>query len=147
MIDQKQIEKTIKRIDTLLKSQAIYNYMLELMDVRSFMIKRLPLKRKKRELYDKIRPEIRSKDARKSMQLSLQIQAKEKAELLSLLKNNSLSRYQATMHVLIDYGVYVNVTNFERNLRKINTPQPYKCTSQQSMVKVPADKIKDYTTY
>ena len=147
MIDQKQIEKTIKRIDTLLKSQAIYNYMLELMDVRSFMIKRLPLKRKKRELYDKIRPEIRSKDARKSMQLSLQIQAKEKAELLSLLKNNSLSRYQATMHVLIDYGVYVNVTNFERNLRKINASQPYKCTSQQSMVKVPADKIKDYTTY
>ena len=81
------------------------------------------------------------------MRLSLQIQAKEKAELLSLLKSNSLSRYQATMHVLIDYGVYIDVTNFERNLRKINMHPPYKCSSQQNIVKIPADKIRDYTTY
>lgn len=147
MIDQKQIEKTIKKIDTLLKSQAVYNYMLELMDVRSFMIKRLPLERKKREMYDKIRPEIHSNDARESMRLSQQIQTKEKAELLSLLKNDKLSRYQATMQVLVDYGVYVNVTNFERNLRKINLARPCKCASQQNMVKIAADKIRDYTSY
>lgn len=148
MIDHKEVEKIIKRVDKLLKSQIVYNYMLELMEVENFMIKRLPLERKKREIYDKIRPEIRSKDARKSMRLSLQIQAKEKSELLSLLKNNAISRYQATMHVLVDYGVYVNIPNFERHLKKINMPQPYKCTSQQQpMIKIAADKIRDYTTY
>ena len=145
MMDQKQIEKTIKKIDTLLKSQAVYNYMLELMDIKSFMIKRLPLERKKREMYDKIRPEIHSNDARESMRLSQQIQTKEKAELLSLLKNDKLSRYQATMHVLVDYGVYVNAHDFERKLLHTSTLKAYKCGTHRTAHKIPADKIRDYT--
>lgn len=145
MIEQSQTEKSIKRVNQLLKSKVVYDYMLSLMDVKSFMFKRLPIERKEREVYDKTRPEIRSKNARESMNLSLLIQTKEKAELVSLLKSSNLLRHQVTMIVLIDYGVYVNNKDFEKNLNAHSQPTAYKCGAQSYPMKVPADRIRDYT--
>ena len=142
---QKQVQQSIQQVNKLLKSKAVYDYMLSLMEIEGFMLKRMPLEAKKREVYDKLRPEIQANDARESMRLSLQLQEKEKTELLTLLKDNRHARYQATMTVLIDYGVYVNAHDFERKLLKTSTLKAYKCGTHRTAHKIPADKIRDYT--
>lgn len=142
MIEQTQSEKNIKRLDELLKSQVVYDHMLSLMGVQ--LVRRLPVERYTRTAYDKTRPEIQLKDGSISQQLALQIQAREKEELTYLLKSSNLLRHQAIMQAVIDYAVHVRAADFEQNLKNITPSRQYCCGARQR-VKVPADKLREYT--
>lgn len=144
--DKKMIttnEKNLKRITELLKSQIVYNHMLELMGIQENMVRRLPLDRFKRMAYDQTRPEIQAQDKETQQILARQLHEKEKKELTLLLKSSALSRYQAMMQALIDYAVHVDTKEFERNLQRATPPAQYCCGASMPH-KVPANRIREY---
>lgn len=113
-----RIKKEIK-MEKLLRSQVVYDYMLRLMGVTPHMQKRMPQKRFERETFDKARKELRYKSARTSFRLSRILQNKEQHALFVMLNKSALLRQQAMMMVLVEYGAYVDQKTFETNLKQI----------------------------
>ena len=131
------LEKT-KRLETLLKSQVIYDYMLDLMGIK--VKNRLPKEEYIRKAYDNSRPEVLSANPQQQLSVKKHIQAVEKEELIKLLDSSKLLRYIALMQAGVDYGVNAQLNSLEQNLKKVIPPKPYAIA--QNKIRIPADKIK-----
>lgn len=136
MTQKTYIEK-VKRLETLLKSQNIYDYMLKLMGV---MVKNtLPKEEATRKQYDAER--LKNIGQTHCYHLI----SYEKKELVDLIKNNHLVKHYALWKVGADYGTNAVTKNLDENLKKTDFPKAYECHIAQNKIKIPADKIRHLT--
>ncbi|MBO7243947.1 MAG: hypothetical protein J6V53_01520 [Alphaproteobacteria bacterium] len=133
MTEKTYLEKT-NRLDTLLKSQNVYDYMLDLMGIR--VKNMLPKEESIRKKYDTARLNASTE---KSYNHLL---AQEKNELTDLLKNNRLVKHYALLKVTTDYGTHACIKDLDENLKKLDMPKPYSSLISHNKIKIPADKIR-----
>ena len=136
MTEKTYIEK-VEQIKSLLKSQKVFDYMLELMNVR--LKNRLPKEEGVRNKYDAERLKTHGEKAMK------QILAHEKNELVGILKSNHLVRHYALLLVGTHYGSNAFIKDLEKNLKRIETAKPYASHIMQNKIKIPADRIRQMT--
>lgn len=133
MTDKSYIEK-VTRLDNLLKSQKVYDYMMGLMAVR--VKNRLPQEEKKRQNYDKSR-EI-SLGSQKANLLILN----ETQELTSLLKSSFLVQQYALLKMSAEYAYCASQKDLEQNLKRVSGYGSYPTRIGQQKIKIPANKIR-----
>ena len=122
---QMDMGSKIKRLNQLLKSQEVYNYLIKLSGVPA--LNRHPFSHRERVEFDKKRA------AQKGIQISLVIM-KEKTELLSLLKGNKILQIGLGNKMAADYGVNVNAKIMSENVENAVLSVPY-CIKRNNLYK------------
>ena len=144
MTNHQDLMNKMKRVDELLKSQAVYDYMFDLMWVSSSMKRRTPKEQAERIMYDKIRPELKGKDARTSFAISQTLQFNEKRELLRILQTDERIRGMVTLKVLVEYDAVVDRFIFADRLKDERIVSPYKIASAPFKLPIQEERVRRY---
>lgn len=133
-LTDKLYKQKINILANLLKSQIIYDHLLDLMGIQ--VKNRLPKEEKERRLYDL----NRTKNMDKAQ--AQRLYNAEKKSLETVLSTSILIRKCAQIWAGTDYGVLAPSHPFEENIKKAVQPKPYVVITHKS-ARIPADKVKD----
>ncbi len=135
---EKDYSKKADRLKILLKSQKIYDYMLDLMGVK--FKNRLPPEESQRILYDTTRPELNDLPPLAKAEKINILEKKEKEELIQLLASSTLVRHYALLLAAVEYARDTRMEVLDQNIKKLLPARPY--IIAQNKIRIPADKIK-----
>lgn len=114
MQSDSSLNKQAQKLDQLLKSQVVYDYMLSLAGVTANFAACLDPYRFKRAEYDKTRPEVQNK----TKESILKLQESEKKELVQMLRASPLLQQVALMNLSVACGKHIPSSKLKENLSK-----------------------------